>query len=89
MSITLELKPEIEARAAREAATRGVPVETFLAEVIEENLNGGKKKKSFYETATIEEWSRELRAWAASHDRKTPALSDEAMSRESIYEDRW
>ncbi len=88
MSITLELKPEIEARAAREAAARGVSVETLLVEVIEENLNGGKKK-SFYETATIEEWSRELRAWAASHNRKTPILSDEAMSRESIYEDRW
>ena len=57
-------------------------------EVIEENLNV-EKKTPFYETATIEEWSRELRAWAASHDYITaPPLSDEAVSRDEIYRER-
>jgi hypothetical protein len=35
-----------------------------------------------------EEWARRFRAWADSHDPNTPILSDEAMSRESIYPDQ-
>ncbi len=88
MSITLELKPEIEARAAREAAARGVPVETFLTGFIEENLNG-VEEKPFYETATTEEWVKEFREWVNSHDYITaPPLSDEAVSRDEIYRER-
>lgn len=59
MSVTLELKPETQTRAAREAAARGVSIETFLAEVIEENLNG-EEEKPFHETATAEEWEAAL-----------------------------
>jgi hypothetical protein len=33
------------------------------------------------------EWIRQFRAWAESHDRTTPLLSEEAVSRESIYPD--
>ena len=50
--------------------------------------NGSIISKPFYETATAEEWVRELRAWAASHDTSIPSLSDDAMSRDSIYEGR-
>jgi antitoxin (DNA-binding transcriptional repressor) of toxin-antitoxin stability system len=32
-----------------------------------------------------EEWSRELHAWIHSNPANTPVLSDEAISRESIY----
>ena len=34
-----------------------------------------------------EEWARQFRAWADSHDPALPVLPDEAMSRESIYPD--
>ncbi len=44
--------------------------------------------KPFYETATPEEWSRAWREWAASHSSDTPALSEDAVSRDSIYEGR-
>lgn len=45
---------------------------------------------SFYETATHEEWSAEFHQWIDSHKSEDiPVLSDEAMSRESIYPDRW
>ena len=44
---------------------------------------------SFYETSTHEEWSAEFHAWVDSHkDRNIPVLSDQAMSRESMYPDR-
>jgi hypothetical protein len=32
-----------------------------------------------------EEWVRQFDAWVDSHSPGTPVLSDEAMSRESIY----
>jgi len=35
-----------------------------------------------------EEWSNKLHDWAYSHSIDAPLLSDEAISRESIYEDR-
>ncbi len=39
--------------------------------------------------ATAEEWKRELHEWIETHGNKDgPPLSDEAISRESIYEDR-
>jgi hypothetical protein len=37
---------------------------------------------------SAEEWSREFHAWMDSHPTDTPILSDEAISRESIYEGR-
>jgi hypothetical protein len=33
------------------------------------------------------EWARQFDVWVDSHDPNTPVLSDEAMSRESIYPD--
>ncbi len=44
--------------------------------------------RPFYETATPEEWSRAWRQWAAGHHSQSPGLSDEAVSRDSIYEGR-
>ena len=32
-----------------------------------------------------EQWSREFHAWVGSHPTTTPLLSEEAISRESIY----
>jgi hypothetical protein len=34
---------------------------------------------------SAEEWSRELHAWIHSHPANTPVLSDEAISRDSMY----
>ncbi len=43
----------------------------------------------FYETATAEEWSIAFRQWVDSHRTlNLPTLSDEAISRESIYGER-
>lgn len=47
MSVTLELKPEVEARAIEQAASCGVAVEDFLESVIEESLNGGESQISY------------------------------------------
>jgi len=40
------------------------------------------------ESETAEEWIAKFNAWADSHAGSTVVLSDEAMSRESIYGNR-
>jgi hypothetical protein len=46
-------------------------------------------ENSFYTTSTHEEWLAEFHDWVNSHKGKDiPVLSDEAMSRESMYPDR-
>ncbi|MDY6783829.1 MAG: hypothetical protein SW833_15015 [Cyanobacteriota bacterium] len=43
----------------------------------------------FYETATAEEWSIAFREWVDTHRTlNLPTLPNEAISRESIYEER-
>jgi hypothetical protein len=47
MTVTLELKSEVEVRAVGQAATRSLPVKDFLESVIEDSLRGGEGK-TFY-----------------------------------------
>jgi len=37
------------------------------------------------DSMSAEQWLQEFRAWVESHPTTTPLLSDEAVSRESIY----
>jgi hypothetical protein len=46
------------------------------------------QERPFYETATPKERAKAFREWAESHPRNSPSLSDEAISRESIYAER-
>jgi hypothetical protein len=82
MTVTLELKPEVEARVVEQAASCGVPVENFLEAVIEGSLNGGEGQNSYQ---TLEEWEAALDEFANS-----PAFARAAShfvddSREVIY----
>ncbi|MGK7904755.1 MAG: hypothetical protein AB4352_25780 [Hormoscilla sp.] len=63
--------------------------------LLEEKLKGTPaltsaegQERPFYETATPEERAKAFREWAESHPRNMPYLSDEAISRESIYGER-
>jgi hypothetical protein len=96
MSVTIELKPETEKRLAEKAREKGLKIETFIEVFIEDNLKDEpktsteEKEKPFYETATREEWLAEFNRWVDSHrDKGYPHLSDEALRRENIYEDRF
>lgn len=45
--------------------------------------------RPFYDTATSEEWTRAFLEWTESHrSMNYPLVSDEAISRESIYGER-
>ena len=80
MTVTLELPPGIEARFVAEAQAQGVPIDAFLKAYLIQNAPPVAGREM-----SAEEWERQFRVWAESHDRSIPRLSDEAVSRESIY----
>jgi hypothetical protein len=68
-------------------------MEAGLIERAEDALNVGletlqKRLPAAPAEETAEEWIARFHAWIHSHARQTVVLSDEAMSRESIYGDR-
>ncbi len=61
-----------------------------LSHTEEKNIRDDLAAASFYTNSTHEEWLAEFHDWLDSHKGKNiPVLSDEAMSRESMYPDRW
>lgn len=80
--MTLELKPEIEARIQEQADAQGVPVEIYIQRVLETIVG-------VQSATTSEERSHIFEQWLKSHSYiKAPPLSDEAINRESIYGER-
>jgi hypothetical protein len=86
MTVTLELKPEVEERVIAEAKARGLSVEDYILRVLKENAGNGAA--TFSETATFEEWEKAFLDWVNAERPHHPPLSDEAISRESIYRER-
>ena len=86
MTLTLELSPEQEAALKAQAHSRGMSIEQFLLDLTEQLTPPASI--AHLQKTDPKEWARQFRAWAESHDPNTPVLSDEAMSRESIYPDR-
>jgi hypothetical protein len=92
MTVTLTLPPETEAKLMAVAQAKGLstdalvrgPLDSVLAEVPAPE----GRPRSLQDELTPQEWVRQFDAWVDSHDRTTPLLSDEAISRESIYPDR-
>lgn len=87
MTVTLELKPEVEARIRAKAAARGLPVEEFIQSVIEIDVDREGERR-FHQTATPEEWEKALLDWVNTQRPQHPTLSDYAVSREGIYSER-
>lgn len=86
MTLHIEVSGELEAALQAQALRQGLPADRVaqrvLAEVLTPALSG--------QDATPESGDEKARAfvqWAKSH-RDTPPLSDEAISRASMYPDR-
>ncbi|MFZ0959107.1 MAG: hypothetical protein WAN60_22395 [Candidatus Sulfotelmatobacter sp.] len=82
MTVTLNLKPEVEAGLAARAQASGMTVEEYLLSVVE-----GAVLPALHKALSAEERAAAFEAWSASH-RPTPVLSDYAVSRDGIYEGR-
>ena len=82
MTVTLHLAPELEAGLVAQAQASGMTVEEYLLSVVESAVRNPAQKR-----LSAEERAAAFEAWSAAH-RPTPPLSDNAVSRESIYESR-
>jgi hypothetical protein len=86
MTVTLDLKPEVEQRIAAEAKARGLSVQTYILKVLEKDAANGET--SFALTATPQEWKKAFLEWVNTERPEHPPISDDAISRESIYRER-
>ena len=84
MTITINIKPEVEAELARQAEIRGMDVPEYAATLLEQ---AAKPTQPLVTDHNIEEFEKSLDRIAQFSD-KIPALPDKAFSRESIYRDR-
>ena len=85
VAMTIELKPEQE-RILREALREG----RFqsVEQALDEALHSIVPSRSVGPALSATERAAAFRSWAESHPRNTPVLSDEAISRETIYSHR-
>jgi hypothetical protein len=80
MAVTIELRPEIEAGLATLAAEQGVSLTQYVRRLLEEQVPG-QTALSPAERANL--WRESVRDLP-----RTEPLSDEAISRDSIYDAR-
>jgi hypothetical protein len=88
MNLTIELSDEKAAVLRAQAAAHGLTVERWVEQIAEQHAEVRPTSIAHLQRTNPEEWARRFHEWAESHDRTTPLLSDEAMSRVSIYPDR-
>lgn len=80
MTVTLHLKPEVEAGLLASAQASGLTVEAFLLSVVE-----GAIFPATCKTTSSEERAAAFETWSRGH-RITPPLSETAVSRGALYE---
>ncbi|MFY9727783.1 MAG: hypothetical protein WAJ87_19970 [Bryobacteraceae bacterium] len=85
MTVTLNVPPEKEAAFKAEAQARGLSLEQWILDLAEQQVQPASI--THLQKTNPKEWARQFRAWADSHSPNIPVLSDDAMSRESIYPD--
>ena len=83
MNVTLSLNPEVEKVLLIRAQACGVSLDGYLQELVEKDVGLVSAEGN-----CGEEKARAFVQWAKSH-RDTPPLSDESISRASMYPDRW
>jgi hypothetical protein len=86
MNVIIEIPEDRATLYLQQARARGLTVERWLLELADQNAPA--ISIVHLQESNPKEWARQFRAWADSHNPATPVLSDEAMSRESIYPNR-
>lgn len=83
MRITLELTPNVAARLAAQAQARGLSLDTYVRNLIEEQAAAVDHRAQHM---PLEQFEAELDALAADSE-TLPYLPAEALTRESFYQD--
>jgi hypothetical protein len=81
MTVRLEIKPEIEASLNAQAAAKGLPLDAYLQDVIEDLARAPAAP-----AANLEEFRSALDI-LAEMGKSLPHMPSSAFSRESIYQD--
>lgn len=82
MTITLDLRPELEERLSERAAVQGMSLEDYLLSIIETTPIPAPATE-----ATLEEFEAAMDAFSEGSE-AYPVLPPEALTRENIYEGR-
>ena len=82
MTVNLELGPEVEAELLAQASARGLSLDDYLKRVVEQA--SARVALNSAQTMSYDEWERGFEALIDSFPQQ-PVLSDEAISRDSIY----
>ena len=77
MTLTINLKPETEAGLAAQARARGVSVAEYVGSLLEQLTKSGPQMTPEQRAVALSEWAKEFP--------RTAPLSDDAISRESLY----
>ena len=88
MTITLDLKPEVEAELKAQAQAAGLSLAQFLSRELEAIAPAVPAQSPETPAAASDQWEKELDEWLDSFPQH-PVLSDEALKRENWYPDRW
>jgi len=86
MNVTIELSDEQAAALKMQAEAQGLTVERWLEQIAAQFAPS--TSIAHMQETNPKEWARRFHEWAESHDRTTPLLSEQAISRKSIYPDR-
>jgi len=84
MPTMLEVELEVASKIQARARERGVSVDVYLRELIDQKGNESESSNGL----SSQERVRSLREWATGHSTNTPLLSVHEISRESIYRER-
>ncbi|MGB6691417.1 MAG: hypothetical protein WBE76_26580 [Terracidiphilus sp.] len=82
MTLTIHIPPEIEAGLISQARAQGLEVPQYVELVLRDQVQFGTKV-GLSPAEREREWRESIKSLP-----QTPPLSDEAISRESIYSDR-
>jgi hypothetical protein len=83
-TITIDIPDPLAAVLAEKAKAQGMTLEDWFRQVAAKEATPAPSAPP----GDFKEWERKFDAWINAPRPKAPVLSDEAMSRESIYPDR-
>lgn len=86
MTLTIHFPEEKAAVLKAQAELLGLTVEEWLFQLADQQSE--PTAIAHLQKSNPKEWARQFRSWADGHDASLPVLSDQAMSRDSIYPDR-
>ncbi len=85
MTLNIEISDSQAAALKAEADARGISIQDLVQQQF--GVDDDADSIVHLQRTNPKEWARQFHEWAISHDRTAPPLSDEAMSRDSMYPD--